>query len=737
MLSLGLSGFIYGLFNIDKFGSKSYFQSDEFSSDLKQFTDYLSMYEFNKMTEKEAVKKITVTADEIETYRHVYGTLPEQIESIKSQYDDKIQFAREENNQEVADAYMAERDQKIAEIKKNFSETEYVKSKIIAAKKKAIHQYFQEKESSRWNYENYKTAFKYYLQDTKTKEIYTNVKIPKGESVENYLDDKNSLYIITYPSKEQGYFFNAQNGLAIDLMDELGRNLYEEYSGKVDSEQSIMAPIGKEGTFTGKIAVYKSAPSTHPVMKSYLNYQKNTKVIYIVSFIGVLFLLISVFLYKKTTVSRTALSERWLPYYHKIPIDLAVFIFVLSIILTLILLDKGIYDYWGSYLRETIMLLMLQVLFLAAVIIQGHLLYIRVKRGSFIEDLRKSLIYHLFCWMKEAFLIRSVGVQALIILMIIFGLGAGAGMVLIQYELIILYALFFLVIGLPTLLLLVRSIGNFNQIILFTESLVNGDTTQKILIKGKSIFAKEANYLNCLKQEVKQSRKAQAKSERLKTELITNVSHDLRTPLTSIITYTELLKSPEIAEEDRNTYIQIIDRKSQRLKILIDDLFEASKMASGNMEIEKEKVDINQLLQQSLAEYNEMIGNSTLQFRVSTPETPVYAMVDGQKLWRVFDNLIGNIIKYSLNHTRVYINVKTTEELAIITFKNVTKYELGENVDELFERFKRGDTSRHTDGSGLGLAIAKSIVDLHGGSLEIDLDGDLFKVTVQIDRIDR
>lgn len=242
----------------------------------------------------------------------------------------------------------------------------------------------------------------------------------------------------------------------------------------------------------------------------------------------------------------------------------------------------------------------------------------------------------------------------------------------------------------------------------------------------------KADSINQLAQGVNNSQREQAKSERLKTELITNVSHDLRTPLTSIITYTELLKTPDLSKEDQDAYIQVIDRKSQRLKVLIDDLFEVSKMSSGNIELTKEKVDLVQLLKQALAEHDQTINESTLQFRVTNPGTHVYTLVDGQKIWRVFDNLIGNILKYALENTRVYITIKTLQNKAVITFKNVTKYELGENTDELFERFKRGDTSRHTDGSGLGLAIAKSIVDLHGGTLDIEVDGDLFKVTISL-----
>jgi signal transduction histidine kinase len=287
---------------------------------------------------------------------------------------------------------------------------------------------------------------------------------------------------------------------------------------------------------------------------------------------------------------------------------------------------------------------------------------------------------------------------------------------------------------LPIFFMIIKNTGYFNRILQNAEELAAGKMGNDLAVNGKSVFAKLAADVNILRNAVRHSHKEQAKSERLKSELITNVSHDLRTPLTSIITYTELLKTPDLAAEDRDSYIEIIDRKSKRLKVLIDDLFEATKMASGNIELKKEKVDLIQLLQQALAEHNESLSQSSLQLRVAHPDQPVYAFVDGQKLWRVFDNLIGNILKYSLENSRVYISVKVAEEQVVLTFKNVTKYELGEDLGELFERFKRGDESRHTEGSGLGLAIAKSIVDLHDGSLDIEVDGDLFKVTVVLEK---
>ena len=208
------------------------------------------------------------------------------------------------------------------------------------------------------------------------------------------------------------------------------------------------------------------------------------------------------------------------------------------------------------------------------------------------------------------------------------------------------------------------------------------------------------------------------------------MSHDLRTPLTSIITYTDLLKNPELTAEQREQYVGVLERKSARLKTLIEDLFDVSKMASGNIELHKTKVDVASLLQQAIAEQQEALDKQNLDVRVSVASQPVHAYMDGQKVWRVFDNLLLNISKYSMPGTRVYVALQETPTHAVVTFKNVSQYELGDDTAELTERFKRGDQARHTEGSGLGLAIAQSIVTLHNGEFDLSLDGDLFKVTI-------
>ncbi|MFY9603409.1 MAG: sensor histidine kinase, partial [bacterium] len=194
--------------------------------------------------------------------------------------------------------------------------------------------------------------------------------------------------------------------------------------------------------------------------------------------------------------------------------------------------------------------------------------------------------------------------------------------------------------------------------------------------------------------------------------------------------YVDLLKDEDLDEESRRQYVEILDQKSQRLKTLIDDLFEASKASSGNIELHWEELDIIALLRQTMGEMEEKIKDSTLQIRLKLPEEKVLCRLDGQRTYRVFENILSNILKYSLPQTRVYIDVEEEAGRVSLTFKNISAYEMNFDPEEIVERFTQGDKSRSTEGSGLGLAIAKSLVELQGGRLEINIDGDLFKLTV-------
>ena len=195
-----------------------------------------------------------------------------------------------------------------------------------------------------------------------------------------------------------------------------------------------------------------------------------------------------------------------------------------------------------------------------------------------------------------------------------------------------------------------------------------------------------------------------------------------------------LLKSLNINNDMANEYISVIDNKAKRLKILIDDLFEASKLSSGQMKLDKMYSDIVALLDQTLGELSYKIEETDIEFIVSTSTDSILVNIDGQKMWRVFDNLINNILKYSAKGTRAYVDITEEEHDVVITFKNVANYNMDFEANELFERFKRGDPSRTTEGSGLGLSIAKSIVELHGGIMNITTDGDLFKIVIVLQK---
>ena len=220
------------------------------------------------------------------------------------------------------------------------------------------------------------------------------------------------------------------------------------------------------------------------------------------------------------------------------------------------------------------------------------------------------------------------------------------------------------------------------------------------------------------------------KSERLKTELITNVSHDLKTPLTSIINYSDLLSKDDNSEEQVKEYSKVINDKSNKLKVLIEDLFEVSKATSNNIELNKQELDFNSLVQQSIGEWEDKIAEKNLEIISNLPEDKVMLNIDGQKFSRVLDNLFSNISKYALENSRVYVDL-LKEDGVKLTIKNISKYPLNISADELMERFTRGEKSRTTSGSGLGLSIASSFVRAHGASFDIDIDGDLFKVTIE------
>ncbi|MFS0862926.1 histidine kinase dimerization/phospho-acceptor domain-containing protein [Fredinandcohnia sp. 179-A 10B2 NHS] len=699
LVTFGLIGGSVLVNNANQYLFVDYFETNNFNHERNEIWHYISKYEIYDIPFEEAHSNLIVTKGEIDVARSKLSDLSDQLELINNEYNYGIEEAKQAGETEKAEKLTVERDKELEKMRSYFEDDEYTKDQLLKEKEKELDAYYEELENMENVYEEYKQFFAFYLKDKETGEIYTNL---SGKD-EKYFTEETMLFI--------------------------------------EDWDYILTPIGPPGVsleekkLVGKLGVKKDV-SESVMSHSYLEFLKNQKVFYGLAIGGIIALLAGLFLFTKMKIKEIRIAKRF------IPIDInTVLVVILGVVSFLVLWDsKDIFFYISSkrklLFNFTILLVLVGFTLLFLKLIQNRLNDKENRKADF----QNSLLYKGYKAISEAFLNRSIGVQTLLLLSVIIAFVPGGFFLANRWynsplQNFILLLLIFIPVAVPIIYLILKRAGYFNIILKHTSELVEGNLAPDLVVKGNSPLATLAANINELKSGVEFSQREQLKSERLKTELITNVSHDLRTPLTSIISYSELLKKPGLSEEERISYIEIIDRKSKRLKFLIEDLFEASKMASGNIELEKTRIDLNQLLEQALAEHEEKIKDSSLQFRVSNSGVPVYANIDGQKVWRVFDNLIGNILKYSLEHTRVYIQVKEEKGKAIITFKNVTKYELGENVDELFERFKRGDTSRHTEGSGLGLAIAKSIVDLHGGNMDIGLDGDLFKVTVQFDSV--
>ena len=284
---------------------------------------------------------------------------------------------------------------------------------------------------------------------------------------------------------------------------------------------------------------------------------------------------------------------------------------------------------------------------------------------------------------------------------------------------------------------IMKEVDKFKQIHDATEKIYKGDTDIKLdesLYTG--VLKELAIYINDIAGGFSNAIKESLKSERLKTELITNVSHDIKTPLTSIINYVDLLKQENIQNEKAKEYIDVLDNKSQRLKKLIEDLVEASKASSGNIKINKEVLNVKELLNQVTGEFEDKFNSRCLNIISKLPEETVYIKADSRYLYRVLENTYSNVAKYAEENTRVYIDCILEEKNTVAIYvKNISKDELNISADELMQRFVRGDKSRNTEGSGLGLSIAKSLTELQDGTFNIYLDGDLFKVAIKFKRV--
>ncbi|MFJ6266115.1 histidine kinase dimerization/phospho-acceptor domain-containing protein [Lysinibacillus xylanilyticus] len=710
---------IFGIFTFSKVGyqyiGKSYFQSENFQHELDNFQSELGPLVLNLPTTEDLKSKIAVTQSEIEEHRNRYGTLGVQVDNIKAQYAERIQEATNVNATELKTKLEKERDAKIKDITTNFGDDEHVRKKIQTQKEELVDKYIKAAQEEAKKFVKNNNKWSYELTNTETGETFSSG---------NVLD--RNAFQIEYTGQHPLSTWNISDNL---------NQIFYQTDLNFDTEN-----LRETSDYTGIITISKKSAQAVDNMEGYNNFTTSQ---YIFFFIWLTSIVAAIFAWKeRKEVLQMVQSLKGKEALEKMKIDYQIGVLLITAFMYMGASDtvyKSIVNvFYYNYVRYSMdWLFKIGALIVIAMLffVQLIWLYNRVNTAQKIEEnLKASYLWSLGESITDLFINRSIALHSFVMIgAAFFGGGSLVASMLGGGGFPVLVLGVCAMIGMPAMILFLSKMGYLNRIMKDTKDMAEGRLNRDVKVKGKSPLAGHAENLNHLREGVRTSMHEQAKSERLKTELITNVSHDLRTPLTSIITYTDLMKNPDITEEERKQYIHILDKKSERLKLLIEDLFEVSKMASGNMELHRTRVDLTQLVQQAVGEHEEDLAQAHLDLRMTKPHEPIYAYVDGQKWWRLIDNLIVNVLKYALEGTRVYVTLKRTAEGdAEFTVKNVAKYEISENADELFERFKRADASRHTEGSGLGLAIAQSIVDLHGARMSIEIDGDLFKVIVRI-----
>ena len=468
------------------------------------------------------------------------------------------------------------------------------------------------------------------------------------------------------------------------------------------------------------------------------------KTIIISSIISLILFIVSAVIYKIMKCEVLDRNSFYLKLYKIIPLEIYIIASLFLLCSLIGFMETGYYGYYD--ILECLVYIFIGIfgLFVIYYILRKEL-------KSFdkpIEILKTSLIVRVLILGEKIFkdtnkVTKSVPLAKRIIILAALSVGVGTigWFIGFLFGSTLLLFLFGPILSLTIVVLyvyyLIKKLAYLSYIMEGTERIKGGDIHYKLDIIDDDNFSNLAENINNIGEGLDKAIYNQLKSERLKSELITNVSHDLKTPLTSIINYIELIKKEEdIKPEHIKDYVNVLDSKSKRLKVLIEDLFEASKASSGNLELNMEKIDITQLLRQAIGEMEEKLSNANLDLKLRAPEEKTYIMADGKKLYRVLENLLSNISKYSLDNTRVYIDIIEENDKVKLTMKNISSYELNFDPEEIMERFKRADESRNTEGSGLGLAIARDLVNAQGGRFEIDIDGDLFKSVVEFNLID-
>lgn len=567
----------------------------------------------------------------------------------------------------------------------------------------------------------------------------------------------NSIKIVKWGSDPELYFDYIITDEAENVVSKSSFNYISEYIkvmergveiNTFDDYESGIVNTSQTKTINIKIMIKQFPKGSTPSMvynAFMLLYNNRFNVIYLTLILLVVSILLFCFLVSAFGHSKGT-NEIKTGFFEKIPFDILTLItsgiFVLLCLLFVVIFDSFIDVYILINVAKSklifgfIIEIICSALILLTALFWCRCLSVKIKTKSVFKDmLVYKILVKLFYLLKKAFRLFSVLILKIPLIwktvLIIASLSLVEMITLIIHgngELAIVWFLEKIVI-VPVVLLIAV---NLKKLQYGGDALANGNFNHKINTDFMFLeFKKHAENLNSIGIGMNKAVEAKMKSERFKTELITNVSHDIKTPLTSIINYVELLKTVELDNDVAEEYVSVISRQSDRLKKLIEDLVEASKASSGSLAVNLKPCDIGIIISQTVGEYQDKLKTNGLDLIVKVPENQIKILADGRHLWRVFDNLLNNICKHALNGSRVYLTLEQVQEFAVISFKNISKYELDISSDELMERFVRGDKSRNTEGSGLGLSIAKSLTEIQGGKFALKIDGDLFKAILK------
>ncbi len=597
--------------------------------------------------------------------------------------------------------------------------------------------------------------YEQYLYDDNTGEHYsintlTDEQIRDMIQYDKYQQYQSEIYHYknTYYDQQDAFYYditdsngNHYTNVVLEEKDYL--NIIEiPYKGKNVSNFSIVNSSARDKGISGTLYLPKYPMGESTIQDAFIQ-NITTKVIWIGAILAAIILVIPIYRnFKKIKDTQLNIPPqyKWIEdKYLDLPIEFKGLIFLVTVYILQNMNLTTYYRYYENLLSYGFQLI-LQVIILLSILyfffLQLKGIIHRIKNPELFKQEWYKGFYmsNIDDWSKLP-IYRNTFIRITVYSCIIGIWGIIWGFCFHDYGAFLVITFISVILALILLSIIKKRTKAIQAIADTLSKMANNEITSEIYVKGNGLIANIAKDVNAVREGFAISNQKQSNSERLKTELITNVSHDLRTPLTSVLNYVDLAKRSDITEEERQEYLQIIDNKSKRLKVLIDDLFEASKMASGAVELNKEQVDLVALMYQALAEYEDRFEDQKLIVRTKTSNQHMYAYCDGRKMYRVFENLFSNVIKYAQPATRVYLEMTYEGSEIIITLKNISNYELGFDVSELAERFKRGDSSRHTEGSGLGLSIVKSILELHGAAFELSQDGDLFKVIIKINTL--